>query len=89
MISDFFCLGDQEGEECHCTNREVNGWLLIQGRDSGYIHVLPCILSAMTRKAAAKCCTQTWMRCRDVCSEILTDSGGAYISKWWKTLFAR
>ena len=32
---------------------------------------------------------QTWMGCWDVSSEILTDSGSAYISEWWKTLCAR
>ena len=62
---------------------------LIQCRHSGYIHVLPCNVNAMTSKAAAKWCAQTWMGCWDVPSEILTDSGGAYISEWWKTLCAR
>ena len=89
VTSDFFHLGDLEGEECHWTNKKINGVLLIQCRHSGYIHVLPCNLNAMTGKAAAKWCAQTWMGCWDVPSEILTDSGSAYISEWWKTLCAR
>ena len=89
VTSDFFYLGDLDGEECHGTNEKINGVLLIQCRHSGYIHVLPCHLNAMTGKAAAKWCAQTWMGCWDVPSEILTDSGSAYISKWSKILCAR
>ena len=43
----------------------------------------------MIGKAAAKWCAQTWMGCLDVPSEVLTDSGSAYISEWFKTLCAR
>ena len=89
VTSDFFYLGDLEGEECHWTNKKINGVLLIQCRHSGYIHVLPCNVNAMTGKAAAKWCAQTWIGCWDVPSEILSDSGSAYISEWWKTLCAR
>ena len=84
VTSDFFYLGDLEGEEGHWTNKNINGVLLIQCRPSGYINVLPGIVNAMTGKAAAKWCAQTWMGCSDVPSEILTDSGSAYISEWWK-----
>ena len=63
VTSDFFYLGDLEGEECHWTNKKINGVLLIQCRHSGYIHVLPCNVNAMTGKAAAKWCAQTWMGC--------------------------
>ena len=89
VTSDFLYPGDLEGEECHWTNKKINGVLLIQCRHSGYIHVLPCNVNAMTGKAAAKWCAQTWMGCWDVPSEILTDSGSANISEWWKTLCAR
>ena len=88
VTSDFFYLSDLEGEECHWTTKKVNGVLLNQRRHSGYIHVLLCNVNAMTRKAAAKWCAQTWMGCWDVPSEILTDSGRAYISDWWTTLCA-
>ena len=63
-----------------------NRVLLIQCRHSAYIHVLPCNVNAMTSKAAAKWCAQTWMGCWDVPSEILTASASAYISEWLKTL---
>ena len=89
VTSDFFYLGELEGEECHWTNKKKTGVLFIQCRHSGYIHVLLCNVNAMTGKAAAKRCAQTWMGCWDVPSEILTDSGSAYISEWWKTLWAR
>ena len=88
VTSDFFYLGDLEGEDCHWTNKQINGVLLIQCRHSGYIHVLPCNVNAMTGKAAAKWCARTWMGCLDVPSEISTDSGSAYFSEWWKTLRA-
>ena len=89
VTSDFFYLGDLEGEECHWTNKKTNGVLLIQCRHSGYIHVFPCNVNAMTGKAAAEWCAQTWMGCWDGPSEILTDSGSAYISEWRKALCAR
>ena len=89
VTTDFLYLGDLDGEECHCTNHKFHGVLLVQSRHSGYIHVLPCNLNATTGKAAAKWSAQTWMGCWDVPSEILTDSGSAYISEWWTTLCAR
>ena len=89
VTPDFFYLGELEGEECHWTNKKINGVLFIQCRHSGYIHVLPCNVNVMTGKAAAKWCAQTWMGCWDVPSEILTDSGSAYMSKWWRTLCVR
>ena len=52
VTSDFFYLGELKGEECHWTNKKINGVLLIQRRHSGYIHVLPCNVNAMTGKAA-------------------------------------
>ena len=82
VTSDFFYLGDLVGEERHWTNKKISGVLLIQCRHSGYIHVLPCNVNAMTGKAATKWCAQTWMGCLDVRSEILTDSGSAYTSEW-------
>ena len=84
-----FYLGHLEREECHWTNQKINGVLLIQCGHSGYIHVLPCNVNAMYGKAAAKMCAQTWMGCSDVPSEILTDSGNAYIAEWLKALCAR
>ena len=87
--SDFFYLGDLEGGECYWTNERFNGVLLIQCRHSGYIQLLPCNANAMTGKAAAKWCAQTWMGCWDVPSEILTDSGSEYIAEWRKTLCSR
>ena len=89
VASDFLYLGDLEGEECHWTNKEIQGVLLIQCRHSGYIHVLPCNVNAMTGQAAVKWCAPTWIGCWDVPSEILTDSGSAYISELWKILCAR
>ena len=89
VTSDFFYLGDLEGEECHWTNKKLNGVLLIQCRHSEYINVSPCMVNAMTCKPAAKLCAQTWMGCSDVPSEVLSDSGSAYISEWLKILCAR
>ena len=88
VTSDFFHLGDLEGEECHWTNKNINGVLLIPCKHSGYIHVLPCNVNAKTGKAAAKRCAKTWIGCWDVPSEISTDSGRAYISEWGKALCA-
>ena len=70
VTSDFFYLGDLEGKECHWTNNKINGVLLFQCRHSGYIHVLPCKVNAMTGEAAAKWCAQTWVGRWDVPSEI-------------------
>ena len=42
VTSNFFYHGDLEGEECHWTNKKINGVVLFQCRHSGYIHVLPC-----------------------------------------------
>ena len=89
ITSDFFYLGHLEGEECNWTNIKVIGGLFIQCRHSGYIHVLPCNVNGMTGKADAKGCAQIWMGCWHVPSEMLADSGTAYISEWWKTLCAR
>ena len=89
VTSDFFYLGDLEGEECQLTKEKVNGMFLIQCRHSGYIHALPCNVNAMTGKAAAKWCAQTWMGCWDDTSQILTDAGSAYTSDWCKTIRAR
>ena len=89
VTSDFFYPGELEGEECHWTNKKINGVSLISCRHSGYIHVLPCNVNAMTGKTAAKWFAQTWIGCWDVHSEILTDSGSAYISEWRKPLCAR
>ena len=89
VTSDFFYLGELDGEECHWTNKNVNGVLLIQCRHSGYIQVLPCNIESMTGKAAAKWCAQTWMGGWDVPSEVVTDSGKEYTSEWWKELCAR
>ena len=89
VTSDFFGLGDLEGEECHWTNKRVNNVLLIQCRHSGHIHVLPCNVNAMTGKAVAKCSAQTGMGCWDVPSDILTDSGSTHCSEWWKAFCAR
>ena len=75
VTSDFFYLGELDDEECHWTNKKVNGVLLIQCRHSGYIQVLPCNIESMTGKAAAKWCAQTWMGGWDVPSEVVTDSG--------------
>ena len=81
VTSDFFYVGDLGGEECHWTKKKsMVCW---------YIHVLPCNVNAMTGKAAAKWCAQTWMGCWEGPSDILTDSGSAYISEWWKILCAR
>ena len=89
VTSDFFYLGELDDEECHWTNKKVNGVLLIQCRHSGYIQVLPCNIESMTGKAAAKWCAQTWMGGWDVPSEVVTDSGKEYTSEWWKELCAR
>ena len=69
-------------QECHWTNKKVNGVLLIQCRHSGYMQVLPCNIESMTGKAAAKWCAQTWMGGWDVPSEVVTDSGKEYTSEW-------
>ena len=50
VTSDFFYLGELDDEECHWTNKKVNGVLLIQCRHSGYIQVLPCNIESMTGK---------------------------------------
>ena len=89
VTSDFFYLGELDDEECHWTNKKVNGVLLIQCRHSGYIQVLPCNIESMTGKAAAKWCAQTWMGGWDVPSEVVTDSGKEYTSEWWRELCAR
>ena len=89
VTSDFFYLGELDGEECHWTNKKVNGVLLIQGRHSGYIRVLPHNIQSMTGKAAAKWCAQIWMGGWDVPSEVITDSSKEYTSKWWRELFTR
>ena len=89
VTSDFFHLGELDDEECHWTNKKVNGVLLIQCRHSGYIQVLPCNVESKTGKAAAKWCAQTWMGGWDVPSEVVTDSGKEYTSEWWKELCAR
>ena len=89
VTSDFPYHRDLEGEECHSTNKKINGVLLIQCRHSGYIHVLPCNVHAMTGGAATKWCAQTLMGCQDVPSQILADSGSAYFSEWLKALCAR
>ena len=78
----FFYLGELDDEECHWTNKKVNGVLLIQCRHSGYIQVLPCNIESMTGKAAAKWCAQTWMGGWDVPSEVVTDSGKEYTKAW-------
>ena len=85
----FFYLSDLEGGECQWTNRKINVVLLIQCRHSGYIHALPCNVNAMTGKAAAKWGARIWIGCWDVSSEILSDSGSACTSEWWKALCAR
>ena len=36
VTSDFFYLGDLQGEECHGTHKEINGVLFIQCRHSGF-----------------------------------------------------
>ena len=84
VTSDFFYLGELDDEECHWTNKKVNGVLLIQCRRSGYIQVLPCNIESMTSKSAAKWCAQTWMGGWDVPSEVITDSGKEYTSERWR-----
>ena len=84
VTSDFLYLGELDDEECHWSNKKVNGVLLIQCRRSGYIQVLPCNIESMTGKAAAKWCAQTWMGGWDVPSEVITDSGKEYTSEWWR-----
>ena len=86
VTSDFFYLGELDDEECHWTNKKVNGVLLIQWRHSGYIQVCPCSIESMTGKAAAQWCAQTWMGGWDVPSEVITDSGKEHTSEWWKEL---
>ena len=54
VTSDFFYLGELKDEECHWTNKKVNGVLLFRSPHSGYIQVLPCNIESMTGKAAAK-----------------------------------
>ena len=77
VTSDFFYLGELDGEERRWTDKKINGVSLIQCTHSGYNHVPPCNVNAMTGKAAAKRCAQTLMGCWDVPSDILTDSGSA------------
>ena len=89
VTSGYLFLGDLEGEYCHWTNENVNVVLLIRRTHSGYIHVFPCNVKAMTGEAAAKWCAKAWMGCWDVPSEVLTDSVSAYISELWQTLCAR
>ena len=61
VTCNFFYLGELDDKECHCTNKKVNGVLIIQCRHSSYIQVLPCNIELMTGKAAAKLSAQTWM----------------------------
>ena len=82
VTSDVFYSGELDDEECHWTNKKVNGVLLIQCRHSGYIQVLPCNIESMSGKAAANRCAQTWMGGWDVPSEVITDSGKEYTSEW-------
>ena len=70
VTCDFFYLADLAGEECHRNNEKINGVFVVPCRHSGYIHVLPCNVNAMTGKAAAKGCAQTWMQFWDAPSEI-------------------
>ena len=83
VTSDFLYFGELDDEECHWTNQNVNGLLLIQRIHSGYIQVLPCNIASMTVKAAAKLCVRRGVGGWDVPSEVITDSGREYTSKWW------
>ena len=89
VTGDFFYLVELDDEDCHWTNKKVNGVLLIQCRHSGYIQVLPCNIQSMTGKAAAQWCAQTWMGGWDDPSEVITNSGKEYTSKWWRDLCTR
>ena len=82
VTSDFFYLGELADEECHWTNKKVNGVLLIQCCHSDAIQVLRCIIGSMTGKAAVKWCAQTWMGGWDVPSEVITEPVKEYTSEW-------
>ena len=89
VTSHFFYLGELDDEECHWTNKNINGVLLMQCRHSGYIQVLPCNIASMTSKAAAKWCAQSWMGGWAVPAKVITDSGKEYTSEGWRNLCTR
>ena len=87
VTADVFELG-QIQEECLYTRKPIDGVLLIQDRQSGYIQVLPCNTKHLTSEMAAKWTASQWMSNWDVPSEILTDSGKEFIGTWWENMCA-
>ena len=87
MTADDFELGLIQ-EACLYTKKPIDGLLLIQDRQSGYIQVLPCNTKHLTSEMATKWIASQWMSNLYVSSEILTDSAKEFIGTWWENMRA-